>query len=256
MDNLNIENNWNTMAIAYEKFTENPDSYSYQVEWPYIKKMLPFLENKKILDLGGGTGRFALLFSEYNPESITVVDISKQMLSIGKQKADKSNSKIKFIKADICDLKELQNNSYDFIFSSTTFHYLENLEGVFNNVSRLLKTDGKAIISTIHPIYTSQYPIANGEVFPSDCDWEVRYMDKRERSYIQPWIEFNSEIENYLSISYHHTISDYVNAIYNAGLKIERFEEPLPPAEWQDEFPQRFKAYIKTPTFLVFSLTK
>jgi len=254
--NFDIESNWNDMAKAYEDFTENPQSYSYKIEWPCIKNMLPHMENKNILDLGGGTGRFASLLSEYNPESITVVDISEKMLSIGRQKTDKIKSKIEFVKADICDLKEFQNNAYDFIFSSTTFHYLENLETIFSNISRLLKSGSKAIISTMHPVYTAQYPIADGENFPTEGDWEVRYMDKRKRSYIQPWIEFNPEIENYLSASYHHTMSDYINAIHNAGLTVERLEEPLPPIEWQNEFPSRFNSFVKTPTFLIFSLSK
>lgn len=38
-----IEKNWDEMSKAYEDFTEDEDSYSYTIEWPCIKRMLPSL---------------------------------------------------------------------------------------------------------------------------------------------------------------------------------------------------------------------
>lgn len=54
-----IEKNWDEMARVYEDFTEKDDSYSYAIEWPCIQKMLPPLNNKRILDLGCSTGRYS-----------------------------------------------------------------------------------------------------------------------------------------------------------------------------------------------------
>lgn len=54
-----IERNWDEMAKTYEEFTEEEDSYSYTIEWPCIKEMLPGLNGKTVLDLGCGTGRFS-----------------------------------------------------------------------------------------------------------------------------------------------------------------------------------------------------
>jgi len=33
--------------------------------------------------------------------------------------------------------------------------------------------------------------------FPKDEDWTIRYLDKRLRGYIQPWIEYNDKIKNF-----------------------------------------------------------
>ena len=90
------------------------------------------------------------------------------------------------------------------IFSSTTSHYIKNLK----------------ILSIIHLVYSAMYPIEHGDRLPEDDEWQVRYLDKAKRSYIQPWIEYNDEYENQLSKSYHYTFSDYMNAIINAGLKV------------------------------------
>ena len=133
------EQNWDEMSAAYENFTEDEDSYSYTIEWPCIEKMLPKLDGKKVLDLGCGTGRFDFLFEKENPLSILGVDISQQMLNIAKNKAMKRSSKVKFIQYDINNLNTYNNEQFDFIFSSTTFHYIRDINGLFKNMYNLLE---------------------------------------------------------------------------------------------------------------------
>ena len=250
------EINWDEMSKAYEDFTEAEDSYSYTIEWPCIKKMLPNLYEKKVLDLGCGTGRFDFIFEKENPISIVGIDISEKMLRIGKEKAVKNASKVEFIKGDISKLNAYIDGKFDFIFSSTTFHYISELDKLFNNIYNALDEKGICIISIMHPVYTAQYPIDKDGEFPSDDEWAVRYLDKNKRSYIQPWIEYNDSVQDYLSTSYHHTVGDYFNAIISAGFKIERVEEPYPPEEWKQNNYRRYKAFIETPSYMILRLTK
>nr|WP_294489323.1 class I SAM-dependent methyltransferase [uncultured Anaerosporobacter sp.] len=93
-----IEENWNVMAMAYENFTENPDSYSYSIEWPCVQKMLPNIKGKRILDLGCGTGRFTFLLENEEPDVITGIDLSQQMLDIARDKAQRNHSNAIFQK--------------------------------------------------------------------------------------------------------------------------------------------------------------
>jgi len=137
-----IERNWDEMAKAYEDFTESNDSYSSSIEWPCIQKMLPQLNNKRILDLGCGTGRFSFYFEKENPLSVLAVDISEQMLNIAKEKAKKNGSKVKFIKADISNMDIYNNEKFDFIFSSTTFHYIKDIKSLLYNIFNALDDKG------------------------------------------------------------------------------------------------------------------
>lgn len=73
---------------------------------------------------------------------------------------------------------------------------------------------------------------------------------------MQPWIEYNDTINNYLSSSYHHTFSDYFNAIIKAGFHILQVEEPAPPLEWKERFYNRYDSFIQTPSFLILKLVK
>lgn len=249
-----IEQNWDHMALAYEDFTEGEDSYSYTIEWPCIQGMLPDLEDKYVLDLGCGTGRFTFLFENFKPRKITGIDLSQAMLDKANEKAAARNSNTAFIKEDISKLDT--GKQYDFIFSSTVTHYIKDLGGLFKIIYSVLKTKGFCIISAMNPVYTAQYPISRNGSFPGDDEWVVRYLDKSERAYVQPWIELNDDIEDYLSTSFHHTFSDYINAIANAGLSIVEMREPAPPEKWKTEQPKRYNAFIETPSFMVLKLMK
>lgn len=124
-----IEKNWDKMSKAYESFTEDEDSYSYTIEWPCIKKMLPSLNRKRILDLGCGTGRFDFLFEKENPLYILGIDISEKMLNIAKEKAVSKDSKVEFIKGDISSFNTYIDDKFDFIFHLQHSTILVTLKG-------------------------------------------------------------------------------------------------------------------------------
>lgn len=256
-ENMNtVKEEWDSMAIAYEIFNNSADSYSYTIEWPCIQKLLPDLKGKTILDFGCGTGIFTFLLEKYYPLKIIGLDLSEEMLKIAKNKAKEKRSLAQFINGDASRLDEYFDNQFDFIFSSTTTHYLSDLKNLFVNLNKLLKDNGTCILSIIHPVYSALYPIEHGDRFPTDEEWNVRYLDKSKRAYIQPWIEYNDDFENQLSRSYHHLFSDYMNAILESGLKLQEIKEPLPPEKWKLDSFGRYDNYIETPTYMIFKLTK
>lgn len=255
--NLNtVKSEWNSMAAAYELYNNSSDSYSYTIEWPCIQELLPDLRGKSILDFGCGTGIFSFLLEKYYPSKIVGLDLSEAMLKIAAEKAREKKSSAQFILGDANKLASYFDETFDLVFSSTTTQYLTNFDVLFENISRLLKVNGTCILSIIHPVYSALYPIEHGDTFPSDHEWVVRYLDKRKRAYIQPWIEYNDNFENQLSRSYHYTFSDYINTILGAGLKIQEIREPLPPESWKATSFGRYDNYIETPTYMIFKLTK
>lgn len=257
MDKLTVRSNWNQMAREYESFTNTKDSYSNLIEWNAIKAILPNLSDKVILDLGCGTGRFCFLLEELNPEKIVGMDLSESMIEIGRKIAEDRKSNVQFVLNDIENLSNIDSNSIDLVFSSTTLHYIQDLNHIMNEISRVLVAGGTSILSVIHPVYSAQYPLANsvGSI-PKEEEWDIKYLDKSIRAYMQPWIEYNPNVEKFLSYSYHHTMSDYINSIINAGLYIKELIEPLPPKNWEEEKPGRYSSYIKTPTYAIFNVQK
>lgn len=254
MNDCQTQAEWDKMAAAYEEFTAGEDSYSNRIEWPCIQKMLPALQDKDIIDLGCGSGRFTFLLEKEKPHTITGIDISPAMLKIAEKHKAALGSQAQFFQGDICRMAT--DHQYDLVFSSTVFHYIQELAPLFARIAALLKPHGQCIISQLHPVYTAQYPIAREGHFPDDEEWNVRYLDKNLRGYIQPWIEYNDDVSNFLSYSYHHTLSDYFQAITSSGLTITDMAEPMPPRDWQEKYPGRYEAFIETPSYLILKLQK
>jgi len=178
------------------------------------------------------------------------------MLKIAVAKGKDKRSSAQFVLGDAGKLVSYFDETFDLVFSSTTTHYLTNLKELFENIQQVLKEGGTCVLSIIHPVYSALYPVEHGDTFPSDDEWTVRYLDKSRRAYIQPWIEYNDNFENQLSRSYHYTMSDYINAILQAGLKIQEIREPMPPEVWKATAFGRYDNYIETPTYMIFKLTK
>lgn len=254
MDSIQID--WDHAALAYELFNNSEDSYSYNIEWPCIRDMLPPLRDKAVLDLGCGTGIFTFLLEQYAPAALIGMDLSEEMLKIAKAKAAERRSRAQFLQGDAANATSYPHGQFDLVFSSTMTHYLPDLPELFQNVHDCLKPGGTAVFSVIHPVYSAMYPIGHGNTFPADDEWAVRYLDRRQRAYIQPWIEYNEEYENYLSRSCHHTFGDYLNAIIHAGLSIADIQEPLPPDSWKETCPERYDSFVETPTYLILKITK
>ncbi|MEA4912767.1 MAG: class I SAM-dependent methyltransferase [Oscillospiraceae bacterium] len=248
------ETSWDRMAAAYDAFTAGEDAYSSAIEWPCVREMLPELSGKSVIDLGCGTGRFTFLLEEKNPASITGVDLSGEMLRIARANAQRTRSAARFRKADVSE--HFTDEVFDFVFSSTLTHYIADLDAFFRGVDRMLAPRGACVFSVMHPVYTAQYPIKKGDAFPDDSEWTVRYLDGRERACIQPWIEYIDTIKNFLSFSYHHTFGDYIRAIVGAGMVVTQVCEPLPPADWERRFPERYNAFIETPSYLILAAQK
>jgi ubiquinone/menaquinone biosynthesis C-methylase UbiE len=252
-----FKQNWDQMAKDYEKFTNHEGSYSSCIELPTILELLPNLTDKTVLELGCGTGRFSFIFETMKPAHLTGIDLSDEMIGMARTIASDKGSQIQFLQGDIANLSNIPDVSIDFIFASTVLHFIEDLSRVMAEVSRVLKPDGTAIFSVIHPVYSAQYPIAHSDnKLPADDEWKVQYLNKSMRAYVQPWIEFNAEVDDYLCKSYHHTFSDYLEAFIQNDLQLLAMREPTPPEAWKTEQPRKYFSYQKTPTYAIFKLKK
>jgi demethylmenaquinone methyltransferase / 2-methoxy-6-polyprenyl-1,4-benzoquinol methylase len=110
------------------------------------KKAISLLRPEKpqmMLDVATGTGDFALAAMKLNPQHITGVDISEEMLIIGRKKIQKKglNNKIDLISGDSEKLP-FQEETFDAITVGFGVRNFENLETGLSEMRRVLKTGG------------------------------------------------------------------------------------------------------------------
>lgn len=93
----------------------------------------------RMLDLGCGTGRFAIPFAYRLGYSVTAVDSSREMIDKARQKDPKSL--VTWVVQDVISM-ELDDSSFDVIFMSHLLHHLDYPYGLLRKSFRILKNDG------------------------------------------------------------------------------------------------------------------
>ncbi|MFH0888643.1 MAG: methyltransferase domain-containing protein [Planctomycetota bacterium] len=159
------ERYYDRVAHSYDdSYSTNPDGFSERgpgtgknpywdfynaVTWHNLKKYLPQLKGRRILDIGGGTGLWALKLAKSGFE-VTLADISQKMLDMALNKAEKANlsSKITFVKADICDLSVFEEKTFDMVLAQgDPLSCCENPYQAVKEAYRILKDKGFFIAS-------------------------------------------------------------------------------------------------------------
>lgn len=130
----------------YEKQTTDDSHLKLLVDMMEVKK------NDKILDLGTGTGYIAFpLAEQYRTSTVIGLDIVTETLKRNAIKAEKSNiSNLQFISYE-GNIFPFSDNSFDIIIARYTLHHFPNIMQSFKEIYRILKPNGKLIISDPTP---------------------------------------------------------------------------------------------------------
>ncbi len=114
--------------------------------WRAINQ-LKSLQPKEILDVATGTGDLALAMMRLNPDKVMGVDISEEMLAVGREKIRKRGLQEK-IELRVGDAENLpfDNNSFDAVTVSFGVRNFENLEQGVTELYRVLKPGGKLVV--------------------------------------------------------------------------------------------------------------
>lgn len=102
---------------------------------------------KLILDIATGTGDLAIAALRLNPDKIVGIDISSDMLEIGRKKLKqkKLQDKIQLLEGDSEKLI-FEDNKFDAVTVAFGVRNFENLEKGLNEIYRVLKPGGKVVI--------------------------------------------------------------------------------------------------------------
>lgn len=126
----------------YWKHQEVLEDFAYK--WPVLKKTIPQNKKIEILDFGCGKGKIFDELLRMNPNArITGVDVSQKALTFVKKKFPRQ----KFYKISDGGKLPFPSNSFDFIIASDVLEHVYDTENSFTELSRILKKNGKILIS-------------------------------------------------------------------------------------------------------------
>lgn len=221
---------WDRHSAAYQAGAALPTDvahYGPDIGTERDFRLLGNLDGKRVLELGCGGAQCSIAFAKQGAIAIGV-DFSAEQLAFGKRLCDREGVRVELHHGDLADLAFVRADSIDLVFSAYAFGYVEDLNRVFRQVHRVLKTNAPLVFSLAHPAYN---------MIDDDADQPLlvrrSYFDRSPRDYEWEGIAFTD---------YHHTVAELFNGLHRTGFRIDVVIEPEPNAAgprsmfWRDAF--------------------
>ena len=205
---------------GYFNLRQNDNNANNIFEKPALFSLLPTLNNKTVLDLGCG----------YGAES------------------ENSHKSIKYLKMPMEDIGELRDH-FDVVVSSLAIQYVEDYQGLVNNIYNLLNDGGVLVFSQEHPINTC---FSSGSRWTKDENGNKLYANVEYYSVdgVRESTWFVDGVKKY-----HRTLSTVINTLIGSGFRIDKIIEPVPTPELLREHPE-YDDLLHKPDFLLVRATK
>ncbi|MFX1425582.1 MAG: class I SAM-dependent methyltransferase [Promethearchaeota archaeon] len=119
--------------------------FADDITWHFMLKYLPKNKDINILDAGSGDGYWAQKLIEQGYKHITLLDISEKMLDEAKIRLSKLKVEFEtqYIKGNIIDMKELESDKFDYVFSQyDAVSYCLKPELALKELARVVKEHG------------------------------------------------------------------------------------------------------------------
>lgn len=218
------------------------------IEIPTIRKIIPDLTGKRVLELGCGYGENSSYFLDSGATYVLGTDISNNMINIAKNSNIDERVNFKVLAMEnISDIKE----KFDLVISSLAIHYVSDFDKLCHDVYHLLNDNGYFIFSQEHPIGT-------GTKLNRECNGKDD-IDLGDKKYylVSDYNRNGKRIvdwNNCKVVKYHRNFSYIINTLIKY-FEIDEFIEPNPNDEVIQIKPKYKNQYDK-PYFLFVKVHK
>jgi ubiquinone/menaquinone biosynthesis C-methylase UbiE len=138
---------WNLYARAYDTINK---TVPYLEMLEKVMERMELAPRQRILDVGCGTGNLERKILDAQPTNeIIGIDIAEKMLEKARKKF-KEGERASFSLTDFNQTTAYQDGYFDRIVSVNSFYALNNPEKAVGEFYRLLKLDGKLVITNPH----------------------------------------------------------------------------------------------------------
>ena len=213
---------WEKHARQFQAMAQLPIDvvYGRQVNEERLQLIGP-VAGKRLLEIGCGGAQCGIAFAKQGA-IVTGIDIAASQIEYAKELAEQNSVSITFHQRDMTDLAPIDSESQDIVFSSCALQYVDDILPCFKEVHRVLKANGLFVLSIGHPCNI----VDGATLLPT-------------RSYFDTGkIVMGAEVSDEVGFAFaenRRTISDYFNALVEAGFRVERMVEPdIRPVDPED----------------------
>jgi SAM-dependent methyltransferase len=222
---------WDALApLRYKQITSGADVTFNKVLMPEIVTLLPSGSRKMLaLDAGCGVGASTRFLQEYF-KSVDAIDPSNVSIELAKGLLNQRQGHLH--RTTIEEYSRATKRRYHTVVANMVLMDTPSLSSFLNAVCMLLRPGGGFIFSITHPFFWPRYYGYEQE------DW----FSYERTIYIRaPFRISNDQISFVESTHVHRPLHRYVEALSEAGLRIDSVIEPLPTGDIQSLYANRWQ---------------
>ena len=230
-----VKHAYNKLAKNYNKLIDHKPHNAYY-DRPNMLRLLGEVKGKSILDAACGPGKYAEILLS-NGAHVSGFDLSSEMITYAKKR--NGNQGTFFVHDLEQPLYMFKDQSFDIVICALALHYLEDCSTAIQEFCRVLKKNGRLVISIEHPFFEYNYYKSNA------------YFKKEAVSCT--WRGFGSPIEVH---SYRRSLQDCIQPLTANGFYIDELVEPKPEPEFENLDPKHYKELNEFPAFMCIRAVK
>ncbi|MFC5467020.1 class I SAM-dependent methyltransferase [Lederbergia graminis] len=136
MESLEIVRKFYDETVAYEWERLERHKVEFEITKRYLNRYIK--PGDKVLDLGGGPGRYSLYLAELGCD-VTLADLSERNVEFALNKASELGLDLKGFQVDARDLSIIEDNSFDYILCMGPMYHLKSEEDRAKTIIECLK---------------------------------------------------------------------------------------------------------------------
>jgi len=262
VENNRLMREWNESVESWASFVrEGKDYYREEMNNPAFFSLIGNVRGKHVLDLACGEGYNTRILAKKGAK-VVGVDFSEKMIELATQMEKKERLGISYYVSDAADLNEISSDHFDLVTCFMAIMDIEPYGDAISEVTRVLKRNGRFIFSIIHPCFDF--------IFPIIAEWK----DEEGRGNASEKKALHLEVKRYFGIcrcevlwdmkriakpfkttSFHRTLTDYFQALFENGLLVRRLVEPKPTTRGATKYPS-LRKHTKIPQSIIIETIK
>ncbi len=183
-------------------------------------RLLGTLADKRVIDLGCGSGLNSVTFARQGARTIAV-DFSATELAAVRRRAEREGVRVEVHEGDLAELAFVRADSVDLVFSAYALQLVDDLSRVFRQVHRVLKQGCAFVLSLPHPALA----MVDGS-YPEPSEGPANPLVVHRSYFDRARIDLGSDSAPFFR--HHHTIADLFGGLTRNNFRVDTILEPEP----------------------------
>jgi SAM-dependent methyltransferase len=248
---------WDRNAALWAKEVRSGfDLYREHYTLPAFLDFMPSIAGKQVIDLGCGEGTNTRRFARLGG-AMTGIDLSPEMIKRARQTEEEEPLGIRYEIGSFSELSPIADEQFDCALSTMALMDGPDLQDALRAAYRVLKPGGTLCFSILHPCFITP-------ALQWLTDGDGAYLGLRVGRYFEktPFVEYwrfgrrpqMNELQPYAEPfevpRFPRTLSEYINAVSEAGFRLVKIGEPRPAEEMAREHAWLNRWYQHAPLVL------